>query len=152
MTNDQERSISGKAKINRTTEKEVNMTTALSGTPTRSIGPAHDLVTRALDADGNVRDKAVLDELIKLTNEHTDRKRHCPDWCVAPHDEDATFHYEAPRGVTDIYGSHVEASLSWDERTGSLLASIGAHEIEMAQLAALEAAIAEVKRKAQTLA
>lgn len=36
----------------------------------------------------------------------------CPEGCIAPHDEDSTYHYTAERDVTDVNGKPVSVS-SW---------------------------------------
>jgi len=70
----------------------------------------------------------------------------CPEWCIATHSEDTTFHMQLDEVVADAYGRDVAISAYFNERTGKAGIYIGEHEFSADQLDELEAAIARAKQ------
>lgn len=51
--------------------------------------------------------------------------RTCPNWCIAPHDEDDAFHFQQTVEVETSSVGALKVAVSWDERTGRLVVEVG---------------------------
>ena len=66
----------------------------------------------------------------------------CPDWCIAPRDDEHTFHYQLATRIPSTNIGDLTVSVSFNERTGQASIEVGEHEFTPEQAGQLWNALA----------